>query len=86
MSEGSIIPNLNYIKNVECRWLLPGDILWFLNSPESGKNIKNFIWSTTNDDVLSLSDPGPTFGFFVAMMRYIFDKEMWNFILRKPIE
>ncbi len=83
LTEGDIEPNMNYKENVECRWLLPGDILWFLSTPNKSKNLHEFLKFNTNDDILSLEDPGPTFGFMLATARYLFDKDMWKFILRR---
>lgn len=86
MSGGSIHHDLNYKKEVYCRWLLPGDVLWLLNAPKTWKTLKSFIFSSVNDDIISLTDPGPILGFFVATIRYLFDKEMWNFILKKQLK
>lgn len=83
ITDGDIDENLNYKENTYCRWLLPGDILWYLNSPNKLKNIKKLLNFSNPDDILSWSDPGPTFGFILATLRYIFDKEMWKFVLRR---
>lgn len=77
-------PVLDYKEGVQCRWLLPGDILWFLSSPKKLKNLKEFLKINTNYDILSLEDPGPTLGFILATLRFIFDKDMWKFIIRRP--
>jgi predicted ATP-grasp superfamily ATP-dependent carboligase len=74
---------MNYKEGVQCRWLLPGDILWYVTSPDKAKNVKELMRFDIPDDILSLDDPGPTFGFFAATMRYLFDREMWNFVLRR---
>ncbi len=83
LMDGDVKPIMNYKENVECRWLLPGDILWFLSVPDKLKNLKEFLRFNTNDDIISLNDPGPTFGFMLATVRYLFDEEMWKFILRR---
>jgi len=83
--EGDVSPVMDYRAGVRCRWLLPGDILWYASSPGKIKNLPRFL-EITNDDIMSLDDPGPTFGFALATMRYMFDLNMWKFILRKPIE
>lgn len=69
-------PNLDYKEGVKCRWLLPGDILWFLSSRNKLKALPSFFSSNTADDIISLGDPGPSFGFFLALARYFSDKEM----------
>jgi hypothetical protein len=38
-----------------------------------------------NYDILSWSDPGPTLGFMMAAARYMFDRELWRFVIRKPM-
>jgi predicted ATP-grasp superfamily ATP-dependent carboligase len=78
-----ITPDLSYKEGIKCRWLLPGDILWFLTAPGKFKNLPSFFSFNTPDDIISLSDPGPTFGFGAAVARYLFDKDMWDFILKK---
>ena len=84
--EGDIKPVLNYKEGVMCRWLLPGDVLWFLSSSNKMKNLPEFLkFRDMNYDILSWDDPGPTFGFMLATARYLFDKRMWNHVLRKPI-
>ncbi|OEC86680.1 MULTISPECIES: carboxylate--amine ligase [Methanobacterium] len=80
---GDVEPVLDYKEGIYCRWLLPGDILWFLNAPNKSQNIKKFLKWDTPDDIISKDDIGPTFGFIVATLRYIFDIEMWKFVLRR---
>lgn len=84
-TDGDVEPTMDYKKGVRCRWILPGDILWYVSSPNKLKNLPGFL-EITNDDILSFTDPGPTLGFTLAAMRYMFDGKMWKLILRKPIE
>lgn len=81
--DGDVESALDYKDEVYCRWLLPGDILWFLNAPNKSQNIKKFLKWNTPDDIISKEDIGPTFGFIVATLRYLFDLEMWKFVLRR---
>lgn len=83
LKEGDVEPRINYKQDIECRWLLPGDILWFLSAPNKLKNLPKFLKFNMNDDILSLGDPGPTFGFMLATARYLFDRDMWKFVLRR---
>ena len=83
--DGHLDCDLNYNAGVRCRWLLPGDVLWFLSAPDKVRNLLEFVKFNTNYDILSLDDPGPTLGFTIAVARYLFDREMWNFVLRRPI-
>ncbi len=85
VTDGHLGSDLNYDVGVRCRWLLPGDILWFLSAPDKLRNLLEFVKFNTNYDILSRDDPAPTLGFTMAVARYIFDREMWDFILRKPI-
>ncbi|NMX21173.1 hypothetical protein C5S30_01775 [ANME-1 cluster archaeon GoMg4] len=85
VTDGYIEPDMDYKTGVKCRWLLPGDMLWFFSAPNKLRNLKEFIKFDTNYDILSWSDPGPTFGFMMAAARYMFDREMWRFVIRKPM-
>jgi predicted ATP-grasp superfamily ATP-dependent carboligase len=86
VTEGDIEPVMDYKEGVKCRWMLPGDILWFFSAPDKIGNLRDFCRFKTNYDIISLKDPGPTFGFMFAVARYMFDKELWKFIIRKPIK
>ena len=86
VTDGYIEPDLDYKTGVKCRWLLPGDIFWLFSAPNKLRNLKEFIKFNTNYDIPSLDDPGPTFGFMMAAARYLFDKEMWRFIIRESIK
>ncbi|HNV38609.1 MAG TPA: ATP-grasp domain-containing protein, partial [Methanoculleus sp.] len=81
--DGDIEPVLDYQEGVLCRWLLPGDILWYLSAPKTWENLKEFLRLDTPDDILSLHDPGPTLGFALATARYALDPDMWRFVLRR---
>ncbi|MFA0823671.1 MAG: ATP-grasp domain-containing protein [Methanomethylovorans sp.] len=86
MKEGDVEPVMDYKKGIKCRWLLPGDILWYFSSPSKMSNLPEFLNFSTKDDILSFNDPGPTFGFMLAAGRFMFDRNMWKFMIRKPIE
>ena len=84
LMDGDVVnPEFDYKEGVKCRWLLPGEILWYMNSPDKINNFKELLNFSIPDDIISSDDPGPTFGFFAATMRYLFDKEMWKFVLRR---
>ncbi|MFX0134630.1 MAG: ATP-grasp domain-containing protein [Candidatus Hodarchaeota archaeon] len=83
--QGDIKPILKYKTGIKCRWLLPGDILHFLANPKRfnmDPSFFNFFNRQVGYDMLSSDDPCPTFGFMLAALRYVFDKQMWKFILR----
>lgn len=87
--DGDIEKNLFYKPGMKCRWLLPGDILHLITAPDKVKNFKEFIKFKQKDmayDILSSDDPGPTAGFILAVMRFLFDKNMWKFVIKKPIK
>ena len=83
VTDGEVESNLDYKEGVVCRWMLPGDILWFLSAPNKIGNLREFCRFRTNYDIISLKDLGPTFGFMLATARYLFDKGMWKFVLRR---
>lgn len=83
VKDGDVRSNFDYKAGVKCRWMLPGDILWFLSSPNKISNLPEFCKFRTNYDIMSLSDPGPMLGFVLAAARYLFDREMWKTIIRK---
>lgn len=84
-TEGDVKPAMEYKAGVRCRWMLPGDILWYMSSPDKIRNLPKFL-EVTNDDIMSFKDPGPTIGFTLAAARYMLDADMWKFMLRKSIE
>ena len=72
---------IRYKVGVKCRWLLPGDILHFIFNKNRFSMIPSFFStknSGLNDDILSLEDPFPVLGFFLACIRYSFDRVMWK--------
>lgn len=78
--------NLKYKSGKKCRWLLPGDILWFISIEKSWKNIKSFFKFREKElyyDIASKDDPLPVLGFFIAVFRYCLSREMWKFVIRK---
>jgi len=81
--EGDVEPVMEYRSSVQCRWMLPGDMLWYATTPGKLQNLSEFLRLKNNYDILSFEDPGPTFGFCLATMRYLFDKDMWNFVRRR---
>lgn len=85
VTEGDIEPVLDYEIGVKCRWLLPGDILWFLSAQHKLRNLPKLLKYERNDDIISRTDLGPTFGFLLASLRFAFNKDMWKFVIRKPV-
>ena len=79
--EGDVPEVSDYRTDVKCRWSLPGDILHFLVNKNRFR-MDPPLWagkkSGVYDDVLSLSDPGPTVGFIMACLHFLPDREMWK--------
>ena len=71
---------------VKTRWLLPADILWFLSAPKTLNNIKEFFtFSGYNFDLIQKDDLKPVFGFFLASLSYLFNKEKRQLIFRESV-
>ncbi|HOV79236.1 MAG TPA: ATP-grasp domain-containing protein [Bacillota bacterium] len=84
--DGDVEEVFTYTAGLKCRWLLPGDILHFIfNKKRFSMNPPFFTGrkSGVHDDILSLEDPLPAAGFFLACLRYTFDLEMWKFMFRR---
>ncbi len=79
--DGDVKEVSTYTAGVRCRWLLPGDILHFIYNKNRFSMDPPFF-STRNsglhDDIVSLEDPLPALGFFLACLRYVFDPGMWK--------
>ncbi|MGE5483746.1 MAG: ATP-grasp domain-containing protein [Ignavibacteriales bacterium] len=87
LATGRDVPNRHeYPAGLKCRWLLPGDVLHFISNPQRLRmepGFFEFFRRDVMDDIMSLSDPGPTLGFILAAARYAFDPVMWRFMFRR---
>lgn len=84
--DGDVRPVFEYKVGLRCRWLLPGDMLHFLANPKRWEMEPGFFdfWDPkTEDDIVSLRDPGPTLGFLLACCRYGFDPGMWRLAITR---
>jgi len=84
--DGDIEPVTEYQEGVRCRWLLPGDILHFIYNPKRFKLEPSFFDFSKNnrqDDFISWRDPGPTLGFFLVVLRDLFNLDKWRHALRR---
>ena len=64
-TEGEVEDCFEYRLGRRVRWLFLGDILWFIGSPKTGKNLREFFKFYQKDlgyDIFSWRDLGPTFG------------------------
>ena len=83
---GDVEEVFTYTTGIKCRWLLPGDILHFLYNKRRFAMDPPFFTtkkSGVHDDIVSLKDPLPTLGFFLACLRYLPDWHMWKFMFRR---
>jgi predicted ATP-grasp superfamily ATP-dependent carboligase len=81
--EGDIEPVMDYPEGKRCRWLLPGDILHFIFNPKRFKLEPSFFDFSKNnryDDFISWKDPGPTLGFFIILLRNLFNINKWKHV------
>jgi len=76
----------DYKDNIFCRWLLPGDILHYINNKERKKMNPGFFCGKNKgvyDDILSWDDPWPSLGFGLSCARYMFDMRMWKLMFKR---
>ncbi|KAB1198209.1 MULTISPECIES: ATP-grasp domain-containing protein [Haloferax] len=70
---GETVPSVNYEEGVTSRWLLPGDLLWFVSSLKNSSSKLNTVqqfgaFHNQNYDILSISDPLPVIGAIQNML------------------
>lgn len=79
--DGDVKEYFSYVTGVKCRWLLPGDMLHFIFNKKRFSLDPTFFStkrSGVHDDIISLEDPLPAFGFFLAGFRSALDPGMWR--------
>lgn len=84
--DGDVEPIMNYPEGVRCRWLLPGDILHFIFNPkrfELEPSFFDFSKNNRQDDFISWKDPGPTLGFFLILLRNLFNIDKWRHVFSR---
>jgi predicted ATP-grasp superfamily ATP-dependent carboligase len=75
-----VTPQLDYRTNIQCRHLLPGDILHLLaaRSPNALREFFPLVDEHLYYDILSRDDPGPTFSRLVALARFSLSPTAWR--------
>lgn len=76
----------DYITDIYCRNILPGDILSFLSKKGRFKFNPSFFSGRKNkvyDDIIDRTDPLPILGFVFAGIKYLFDVKMWKFYFKR---
>lgn len=74
--EGDIEPVTDYNAGVQCRWLIPGDLLHFIKNPDRFRLKPKFFDFKIKDDIISLKDPMPIIGRVSSALTFLYDKEM----------
>ena len=74
--DGDVEPVFEYKTGVKVRWLLLGDILWFLGTSNKLRALPEFLkFQGMGYDVLSLSDPMPVIGAILDGLKSMTVKE-----------
>jgi predicted ATP-grasp superfamily ATP-dependent carboligase len=80
MSKGEAFnPVEDYTVGIKCRWLLPGDILHFIQNSQRSRLIPDFFAFREPDmvyDILSLDDLLPAFIRCLTPLTFIYDQDM----------
>jgi predicted ATP-grasp superfamily ATP-dependent carboligase len=77
-------PVRDYAVGLRCRWLLPGDILHFLQNPQRFHLKPSFFqFRGVADDILSLDDPLPALGSFLTLFSLLWDQDLRRFLKRR---
>jgi predicted ATP-grasp superfamily ATP-dependent carboligase len=76
-------PVMDYVVGKIGRAILPGDFLHFLSNPKRWEMNPPFWSKTYPDDTISTRDPLPTLGFFLSVLRYGWQPQIWRFLLRR---
>ncbi|WP_078409076.1 carboxylate--amine ligase [Priestia abyssalis] len=77
-----------YKEGIRCRNVLPGDVLHYVTNPDRFRMHPSFFSGKAKnvyDDILSVSDPLPALGFFLACLRYSLQKEMWKKMFKRHL-
>ncbi|MBW2539981.1 MAG: ATP-grasp domain-containing protein, partial [Deltaproteobacteria bacterium] len=80
MSQGeNFKPIEDYQTEKKCRWLLPGDILHFIDNPHRSRLLSEFFhfWdANTTYDILSTRDPLPALARCLTPLTFIYNQDM----------
>ena len=77
--DGDVEPIFEYKTGMKVRWLLLGDILWFLGTPSKLKALPEFLkFVGVGYDVLSFRDPMPVLGAILEGLKSLTLKERRN--------
>jgi predicted ATP-grasp superfamily ATP-dependent carboligase len=83
-TQGDVEPVFNYKVGTKVRWLLPGDILWFLSTPNKLKSLPEFLkFKGMGYDILSLDDPLPAISYIFYGIKSLTMKERRNHVFKR---
>lgn len=77
---------LTYEPGKQCRWLLFGDILWFIKAPKTIENIRSFFKFKNKKlcyDIISKDDLKPSFGIIKEALLTIFNRKKRKHIFQR---
>lgn len=80
--DGDIEPVWDYKAGIQCRWLIPGDILHFVSNLKKLCLTPGFFTRTDGDDIISAADPMPVIGRLSSLFTLIYDKDMRKMLFR----
>lgn len=81
---GDVEPVFDYKVGTKVRWLLPGDILWFLSTPNKLKSLPEFLkFKGMGYDILSLDDPLPAISYIFYGVKSLAMKERRNHVFKR---
>lgn len=84
--EDNCLKKMEYQVGKRVRWLLMGDILWFLSAPKTFANVTDFFrfWAkNTSYEIFNWQDLGPVYGTFRDATSAIFSKERRKHVLER---
>lgn len=87
-TNGDCEPVFNYIIGAKARWLLPGDILWFLSSQDKFRAFPKFLKfkeKNTTYDILSLSDPLPAIGMIIDGLLSLMNRDRREYVFDRGV-
>lgn len=81
---GDVEPVFEYKVGAKVRWLLPGDILWFLSTPNKLQSLPEFLkFKGMGYDILSLDDPLPAISYVLYSVKSLAMKERRTHVFKR---
>lgn len=81
---GDVEPVFEYEVGKKVRWLLPGDILWFLSTPNKLKSLPEFLkFRGMGYDIISSDDPVPALSYIFYSIKSLAMKERRTHVFKR---